>query len=93
MSQYINPELIPIILSGIVIISALMVISAAWYIRKAVKNIKTTTILMNTAAQSLEQSFSSLVKAMLSIEEIKKLQTKDNQQIILEGEKKNAKNN
>ena len=86
--QSIDPQLLNLISFGIIVVIAIIFILSAWHMRRAMRNIKTTTLLMNDAAKNLENSFSSLVKALVSIEELKKLQNGDKQIIPTEKNEK-----
>jgi len=89
MLEYLkDPIIIQYIISGINVIAAIIVIIAAFMIRKNRKHIEKTTKLMGKASGHLQDTFDSMVKSMISLTELRKLNPQDGDIQIQAGEEK-----
>jgi hypothetical protein len=89
MSEYLkDPFVIQCIIAGINIIAAIIVIIASFNIRRDRRDVENVTKLLSSASDHLQESFSSMLKTISSIEELRKLSANNNKIQETKGDKK-----
>lgn len=89
MLEYLkDPIIVQYIVAGISLLASIVVIISALTIRRSRKNIERATKLLGEASMHLENTFDSMLKAIIGIAELRKLYPQEGDIYVQAGEQK-----